>query len=259
MKVLVFSDLHIESGKSDVAKIERGDADVVVCAGDVSNNHLNSVFWLSGRFPTSPIVLIPGNHEYYEADCIDETDADMREACGSDIQLLQNSSVVIDGVRFLGSTLWSNFRLFYTSKDPMQHCIPIATTIADSERHINDFRLIRSHYGRILSPDDVRMRAAISTKFLEDELDKTGDWRATVVVTHFAPSPLSVAPEFRSDSVTPYFVNDLTTLVEKADLWIHGHTHRAFDYKVGKARVVCNPSGYRRENTGFNPNLIIEI
>jgi hypothetical protein len=34
----------------------------------------------------------------------------------------------------------------------------------------------------------------------------------------------------------------------------------AFDYYIGKTRVICNPKGYQGENTdGFKDNLIVEI
>jgi hypothetical protein len=46
-------------------------------------------------------------------------------------------------------------------------------------------------------------------------------------------------------------------------LWIHGHTHDSFDYRLNGTRVLCNPRGYARdgvnENPMFDPQLVIEV
>jgi hypothetical protein len=61
--------------------------------------------------------------------------------------------------------------------------------------------------------------------------------------------------------VSAAFVSDLDRLMgPPANLWLHGHTHAAFDYNVRGTRVVCNPRGYPRERVpNFNPSLVIEI
>ena len=51
----------------------------------------------------------------------------------------------------------------------------------------------------------------------------------------------------------------------KACLWIHGHTHTSFDYRVGGCRVICNPRGYMArgrtgpENPHFDPQRVVQI
>lgn len=30
-------------------------------------------------------------------------------------------------------------------------------------------------------------------------------------------------------------------------LWVHGHTHEAFDYRIGNTRVIVNPRAYPNE------------
>ncbi len=42
-------------------------------------------------------------------------------------------------------------------------------------------------------------------------------------------------------------------------LWVHGHTHTAFDYFIGKTRVVCEPMGYPGEGVKFNPKKVIDL
>ena len=84
---------------------------------------------------------------------------------------------------------------------------------------------------------------------------------ATVVITHHAPHPGSVHPLYDNDLLSAAFVSDLTPVIEAAqpDLWVHGHVHDSFDYRIGATSVRCNPHGYGNENTAFDPALIVEL
>ena len=59
----------------------------------------------------------------------------------------------------------------------------------------------------------------------------------------------------------PCFASRLDGLIEASGpaLWVHGHTHTSFDYRIAGTRVVCNPKGYGTENTAFDPGLVVEI
>jgi hypothetical protein len=90
----------------------------------------------------------------------------------------------------------------------------------------------------------------------------------TVVVTHHAPHPDSVARRFENDPLTPAFVSDLSEVIDRWQpaLWFHGHTHDNFDYRVGATRIVCNPKGYgpmppgrRIENVAFDVGRVVEV
>ena len=251
MKLKILSDLHVEHGEQKhLNAIGHGGEDVLACPGDVSNKGYESLYWLRGKFPDTRIVFVPGNHEYYCGTAIDELNAEMiRHGKGLGIDVLINHAVEIDGIEFIGSTLWSNF-----GDSPFSH-----ESRMMSERYVNDFRMINVN-------DTERLRAYyVETKlfdpaysFLKAKLKS--DNPNQVVVTHFAPSHGSIAPQFVGDPITPYFANDIEELVtEKPVVWCHGHTHTAFDYRVGDSRVICNPSGYRGEGSKFNPNLIVEI
>ena len=86
----------------------------------------------------------------------------------------------------------------------------------------------------------------LSRAWLEQELNKPYDGK-TVVISHHGPHPLSVHPRYVGEALNAAFVSNLTELLPKGDLWIHGHVHDSFDYRVGRCRVVANPLGYARD------------
>src|SRR5690606_38305588 len=83
----------------------------------------------------------------------------------------------------------------------------------------------------------------------------------TVVVTHHGPHPGSVHTRYENAAVNGAFVSDLSSLIKagRPDLWVHGHVHDTFDYRVGSTRVVANPKGYRNENPLFDPAMVIDV
>ena len=86
--------------------------------------------------------------------------------------------------------------------------------------------------------------------------------KKVVVITHHGISRQSVPDHFMGGPSQPAYTSELTEFVlgHPCRLWIHGHTHWAFDYKIGETRVLANPRGYPHETThGFNPKLIVEV
>jgi Icc-related predicted phosphoesterase len=103
-----------------------------------------------------------------------------------------------------------------------------------------------------------------SREYLEAELDKTGDWDTTVVVTHHAPSINGIEDTDLPFDLDAAYASNLDHLVAKADCWIHGHVHRADEYqgKLG-GRVIQNARGYSDSGldavAGFQWNRVIEV
>jgi hypothetical protein len=158
-------------------------------------------------------------------------------------------------LRLLGATLWTDFRLDRTPIESM----------AIAEQQLEDFRAIRVERGyrlRALRPSDTARLHDATVGFLTRELGRPFDG-VTVVVTHHAPSPRSIAPRFDGDRLNPAFASDLEELIRahQPALWIHGHVHDSFDYRIGATRVVCNPRGYYpgELNPAFDPLLVIEV
>ena len=166
-----------------------------------------------------PVLYLAGNHEYYEGEFEAVQEAMGAAARKRSVELLDCSEVVVHGVRFLGCTLWTDYSL--APEDAIALCARHRAWLA----------------------------AALATPFPGK----------TVVITHFAPHPRSIAPGYVGHRANPGFVLDLGEMMGSAALWIHGHTHTFFDYRAGGSRVICNPRGYPDEQTGFKPDLTLEI
>ena len=235
MKLQIASDLHLEF-------IQRGfpgerlispahGADLLVLAGDIGNG--TQAINLFQDWPV-PVLFLAGNHEFY-GHSIQQMRVDLRKAAsGTSITFLDNESVDFGGVRFLGTTLWTDYRLALnrTQRQLMEQ----------AELSINDHNRIKSQEGRFTAAMALAEHE-LSRALLDRELDRPYDGK-TVVITHHGPHPLSVHPRYAGDPVNAAFVSDLSELLPKADLWIHGHVHDSFDYKVCGCRVVANPRGY---------------
>ena len=244
MRLRILSDLHLEIWP---IKLELAEADVVILAGDIANG-AEGVEWASRSFD-APVLYVPGNHEPYDGEFW-TTQKDMRAAArGTRVELLECGERVIAGVRFLGCALWTDYSLVPEAGRP---------AIIEAARKINpDYRVIR-HGQRTFAPEDAiaihREHRAWLAQALERPFEGT-----TVVITHFAPHPGSIAPAYANDPSNPGFVVNLESMMGRAPLWIHGHTHTFFDYVVSGTRVVCNPRGYPGEPTGFVADFVVTV
>lgn len=265
MKILLYSDLHLESRHFAPPHQAVQDANVIVLAGDIHEG-TTGIKLVRRMFPGKQIVYVAGNHEFYGQRWEKNIDALRTAAQGLDIHFLENEAVVIDGTRFLGCTLWADLDLFGPEK----------TEAVEREiiQYMTDFSEIRvadpsTKLGRrFISPNDVRARHAASRAWLAAELHK-GNPDQTVVVTHHAPSERSVSEEHMADLCSAMYATRMPLdLVTGAGLWIHGHMHESRDYLVEHAgrstRVVCNPRGYpmwmaggANQNEHFNAGLLL--
>lgn len=271
MRILILSDLHRElwyrpqkpsQGVVDPCPqidLAMSRPDVVILAGDIDTG-ARAVKWAEHAFKGLPVLYVHGNHEGYGGN-LDETQQAIAAACGATnhVHYLDRREKVIGNVRFLGATLWTDFKLYGKALYP--------AAVHDAGQHMNDYRRIRlAKKGyRKLRPSDTEGWHFEHRRWLAERLAEPFGGK-TVVVTHMAPSGRSVAVEFKGDSLSPSFASNLEMLVEQADLWVHGHMHNSSDYSIGRCRVVCNPMGYpgsyqrmRPENPDFDPNFIVEI
>jgi len=248
MKLHILSDLHLEFAPM---LLEKTVADLVILAGDIRPG-AKGVKWARANFSV-PVLYIPGNHDYYNASwTMDELLCEMRyEAEGTQIHVLDRDSFELNGVRFIGTTLWTDL-----------HDKPFSGI---------ECGVIGSDVGNIRVSDHEGFTSAVAQPLFE----KNRDWLKaqmdqpyagkTVVITHHAPSGNSMHPQYAGNPWNSCFVTDMEPLMgENVNLWVHGHTHNNFDYEVNGTRVVCNPRGYPHpfggwENPEFSETLLIEL
>ena len=247
MKLHILNDLHVEF---DDFIVPETDADVVILAGDIGVG-VSGLEWAAERVTDKPVIYIAGNHEYYHHDIrlIEQLKANVTE----NIHVLDNDELIIDGTRFLGCTLWTDFGL--NGKVEEFNAMRYAGS------SMSDFFVISIDGERFKPQDSVSIHER-SRQWLSDRLDESFPGE-TVVVTHHAPSSLSMHPRYEGNALNPAFMSNLEFLMgeDRVGLWVHGHTHDSFDYEVYGTRVVCNPRGYspRDLNQGFRSDLVIEI
>jgi Icc-related predicted phosphoesterase len=135
--------------------------------------------------------------------------------------------------------------------------------MSEAQRFMRDFSVVRIGAAPF-TPQASAELFAQHAAWLEERL-AAPHAGPTVVITHHAPSPRSIHPRFAGSPLNACFVSDAERLIDarRVQLWIHGHTHDSFDYRVAGTRVVCNARGYAKdgvnENPSFDANLRVEI
>jgi predicted phosphodiesterase len=270
MRLLVLSDLHLEW--SDLVLPDDMAIDVAVLAGDIACPSLDVDAWVRASpalWHARAVIRVDGNHEHYD-DVLPRAPQPSPGALKAPgrpaLHVLDCGQAVVDGVRFLGCTLWTDFELRIDTPDgprsDREHGMAVAAQM------MADYRAIGwadDVVPRRLTPQDTRVLHRRQRGWLEHRLAEPFDG-PTVVVTHHGPHRGSLAPRFAADWVSTAYLSELPPqFFEVPVLWVHGHTHSSHDYRVGHCRVLCNPRGYQRpgmarpENPGFDPGLVVHL
>lgn len=267
MKIWTISDLHLWD-MSFGDKIRPPVADVCVIAGDVCDDIETSMEWL-GRVirPHMPCMYVLGNHDFLGT-TVGKAKATARKLAEENrIILLDDNVVYGGGVRFVGGTLWTDFELF---ADQTQGDLEVTRRRRAREmamQFAND-NMPEYQHGwigggstlRHLAPQDTYAMHLATKEFFRQTLAKPFDG-PTVVVSHHCPHRNSLKDDFAGSALNPAFGSDQSDIIElhQPALWLHGHTHASFDYRVGKTRVVCNPRGNGRGNPAFDWKKVVEV
>jgi Icc-related predicted phosphoesterase len=252
MKIWLFSDIHLEYADLRLPFVIP-DADVCIAAGDLCRTAANGVYWLAENIAHAmPCVYVAGNHESYKGSIREGLeDGHAAAAQFPNMHFLENESVVIDSVRFLGATLWTDYRIEGHPKLAM----------FNARERMNDHKQIalrRNPWQRFVPEMAYRMHQD-SRHFIDTALK--ADPIKTVVVTHHLPYAKSIPLRFKGDLLNAAYASDLFAVIEggRPALWAHGHTHDSCDYQIGATRIVCNPRGYDDENEGFDRGFLVTV
>src|SRR5882757_8413815 len=134
MKLQPFSDIHADV--APVKKITIGDdVDAVIVPGDTCEGALRAFEHLREIVPLHvPIVMTMGNHEFYRRFVPDELALARSHGPTFNIHVLENDTVTLNGVRFVGATLWTNYQVFGEANQ--------ARVMNACAKGMNDHRLI---------------------------------------------------------------------------------------------------------------------
>ena len=251
MKLQIASDLHLEYHPGNLPPPHMftpvPDRDLLILAGDVGIHRLARPF-IKRELQHSPVVYVPGNHEYHTSLERHYVDADWFAFSGlyPHFHYLVAQAATINGLRLWGAPWYSNF-----------WSIDSIIKINHLCKGIQDFK--PRHNAAQWTPAAHRAEHLAQTKELEHYAGTLD-----LVVTHWPPTPGAIHPVYKHDLHNPYFYNDHAALVRRinAPLWISGHTHESFDYRVGNTRIVGNPAGYPGEehaSTTFLPDFCIDL
>lgn len=277
MRLQLISDLHLERCPDFVAT-PAANVDVLVLAGDIGSyqagSHLSdSDFGLRRFSPLQPgapwprVLYVPGNHEYDGLD-YEQTYARLRTTCDQlGITWLEREVLELGKVRFIGSTLWSDFDAFAGAEINLTRQLQLRQkAYRAADYYLRKNTTLRQ--GEPMLAEAIRELSLAAQDWLGQTLRQPFDG-STVVVTHFAPSLRSADARYGLTPGTAGFCNALDELLPYAQLWLHGHLHCANDYVVqgsaeGRAfacRVVANPLGYasKNEQVSYRPELVIEL
>ena len=256
MRIQIASDLHLEGWPGhmpgEAAFCPVGDRDLLILAGDIGVNRKAWPF-VERELEVSPVIYVPGNHEYYTESRRADVDAYWhgRAEKHSDLHYLLCEGIEVDGVRFWGAPWYSDL----WGVTPQDHAG--ARLHWGIEQGINDF-------WRGWNCGEWSLARHIDHHLAQTDLLAAQAGRADVVITHWPPTKGAIHPKFDGDALNPYFINDKPDLVRKigAAVWISGHTHEAYDYQEGPTRCLGNPTGYigeERRSRLFRADKVLEL
>ena len=273
MRIQLMSDLHLEV-QPQFRPIPAPGAELLVLAGDIGayqqrHQVADDDFGLSwfANWPV-PVLYLPGNHEYDNQDFA-QAHQRLRQSCARyGFHWLEREVLLMGGVRFIGTTLWSDFDALLER--------PARSAAALERNRLAREKAFRAanHYlastgsrydGAPFLAPTVRTLALQCQQWLRQALAQPYHEGPTVVVTHFAPSLRSCDPRYGLTPGTAGFCNALDELLGQADLWLHGHLHCPIDYvdlqHPRRCRVVANPLGYagKGEQSGFQDQLLLTV
>jgi predicted phosphodiesterase len=240
VKIAYASDIHTEFGNQRKLDLPES-VDVLVLAGDIGKGVASVDFAASYLGQAKSVVLVAGNHEYWKGELNSVADK-MRAAALRDpnIHFLEKQSVEIDGWTFIGASTWTDFSYGGVNQP---HNMWSARQVMNDYKQIK-FKTRTGTYRKLL-PEDVLSVNLQSKQFIFSELEKAKG--RSIVVTHHAPTHLSIGPNHTDDGTNHCYVNTWGNDIAYSDgpaIWFHGHIHDPCDYMIGDTRVLCNPIGY---------------
>lgn len=238
MKLTLLSDIHLEYLKSYQKILSRishhkHKTDVCILAGDIGHHTkpIYSDFLGEIKKIFKDVIVIPGNHEYLVRKEIYKIDEEINDICFRNKCIFLNKSTVkINGIKFIGCTLWSD--------------IGLPSTNINLKNQMYSNTIWQNLY------DD-------HLRWLQLELDKN---EKSVVITHHCPTFKLRHEYYNLTEGSKYFYSHLDHLIkDPIKLWLCGHSHRANNIIINNIPIIMNPIGYNNEASLWNDSMIIDV
>lgn len=267
MELRIISDLHLDVNSNFRLQLRNKEKFTIIC-GDVSGYYEKTSKWIRKNIKKG--LFVAGNHIVYNesSHSIQHIIAtyERNYPLTADISFLNNTFKIIDDIVFVGGTLWTDYRLYGDNQQD--------TYMWFATRNLNDFRWGKFNPRGFEKNEDKRLLKVLTPEhclkmFYEtikaiDTACKMFPDKKIVVITHHAPSGISIPERYKNNETSPCYASNLEKFILKhpnIKLWCHGHIHSESDYMIGNCRVVCNPRGYIKynENKLFDENFTIEV
>ena len=270
--IRVISDIHADVNADRGYDFDFGK-DYVINCGDTAGDALHERDWIRTYIKRG--VSIPGNHLGYESafpnlngeqnipesqSTIHWTNAKnsqtkylLNHFTSKHLKYLSNGILETDFAFIIGTQLYTDFALF--GEDNRAACM------MEGQRGLNDFKYC---YQFVRDDMEVRKFTAedhcdlfyVCRGYIRNSIERlrkagTAKSKPIIVMTHHAPTPYSIAPEYKNDPLSASFASDMREFIDEYPeirLWTHGHVHSSFDYIYKECRVVAEPFGYYWEN-----------
>lgn len=251
MMVKLLSDLHHDYTDYQHKFLPEDKEYGLILAGDIFHtyNVMNQIILTKFCQNFKWIIYVLGNHDYEGSSIIVRVNQWKTFAKKfSNLYVLENESIILDNIRYIGATLWTN----YFGKNPIYMNI--------AQQNMPEFELVKAEDGGKLIADDIYNLHSATISYLTIELSQKVPYK-TVIITHHLPLRNSVDKMYSDHVLNCAFYSDLSKIFYQYDfdIWVHGHTHTSTDYIFNNKRVVCNPRGYGKvaQNLDFKDNLIL--
>lgn len=270
MRCHYLSDLHLESQAFPWCLPE---GDLLIIAGDLchaarldpvrSDKFSKAMRDLVLRFVEDAIasyrrvLLIAGNHDHYDG-VFGETAKLLRRHLPG-ITVLDNETVDVDGVRFFGSTLWSDFEGRPDVMDGVRRKMGEYFFVKVREAAPDGTVVLRK-----FQPEDAANACQSAMAALKTAVTEANG-KPLVVITHHAPSLQGLNPLHRGNGVDAAYASNLDPVIEAMDAiryWVHGHTHVRKRYRIGETVVVSNARGFEGKDPSarsFAPSASFDL
>lgn len=259
MRISLYSDLHLEFHRhreEKVWQIPETNADVIILAGDIDVGDYG-IKWAANQSQRlgTPIIYVTGNHEFYRQKYQDLLKDFKSVSRDFGVVFLENDQFVHKGVRFLGCTLWTDYRANTTMTQ--------AKAMDECRWALADHTLIRIGDKATFMPDNALRLHIQSLNWLKARFDDEFEGK-TVVVTHHCPSMNTgvMHPGFPVNQITGAFHSNLDYLINRENMaaWFFGHTHFTCETEINGVLVASNQKGYPSEDGGqFSSDKVYEI